>query len=152
MKYEADSPESYIDQLSEERQEVIKKIRTIIKKNLPKGFEECINYNMIGYVVPHSTYPDGYHCDPKTPLPFMNVASQKKFVAIYHSGMYAKKEVYDWFVGEYPKHAKRKLDMGKSCVRFKKMDDIPFDLIRELCTKMTVNEWVNTYESIIKKK
>jgi uncharacterized protein YdhG (YjbR/CyaY superfamily) len=152
MKYEADSPESYIDQLSEERQEVIKKIRTIIKKNLPKGFEECINYNMIEYVVPHSTYPDGYHCDPKTPLPFMNVASQKNFVAIYHSGMYAKKEVYDWFVGEYPKHAKRKLDMGKSCVRFKKMDDIPFDLIRELCTKMTVNEWVNTYESIIKKK
>ncbi len=152
MKYEADSPEAYIEQLPEERKIVIKKLRAIIQKNLPKGFQECINYNMIGYVVPHSTYPDGYHCNPKTPLPFMNIASQKNFVAIYHSGIYAKKELLDWFVGEYPKHTKRKLDMGKSCVRFKKMDDIPYDLIGELCQKMTIREWINTYESVIKKK
>ena len=138
MKYEANSPEAYINQLPEERQEVIKKLRAIIKKNLPKGFEECINYNMIGYVVPHSIYPEGYHCDPKSPLPFMNIASQENFIAIYHSGIYAKKEVLDWFVTEYQKHAKRKLDMGKSCIRFKKMDDIPFELIEELCKKMTV--------------
>ena len=107
---------------------------------------------MIGYVVPHSKYPNGYHCDPKLPLPFINIASQKNFVALYHSGVYAKKELFDWFVTEYPKHAKYKLDMGKSCVRFKKMNDIPYDLIAELATKFTVEEWISTYESVIVKK
>ena len=152
MKYEANSPDDYIDQLPEERKEPMKKLRAIIKKNLPKGFEECINYNMIGYVVPHETYPNGYHCNPKLPLPFMNIASQKNFIAIYYSGVYAKKELLDWFVNEYPKHAKRKLDMGKSCIRFKKMDDIPFDLIGELATKLTPKQWIDIYESAVKKK
>ena len=152
MKYEANSLDDYIDQLPEERKEPMKKLRAIIKKNLPKGFEECINYNMIGYVVPHETYPNGYHCNPKLPLPFMNIASQKNFIAVYHSGIYAKKELLDWFVNEYPKHAKRKLDMGKSCIRFKKMDDIPFDLIGELATKLTPKQWIDIYESAVKKK
>ena len=152
MKYEANSPDDYISQLPEERKEPMKKLRAIIKKNLPKGFEECINYNMIGYVVPHETYPNGYHCNPKLPLPFMNIASQKNFIAVYHSGIYAKKELLDWFVNEYPKHAKRKLDMGKSCIRFKKMDDIPFDLIGELATKLTPKQWIDIYESAVKKK
>ncbi|CAM1359643.1 conserved hypothetical protein [Tenacibaculum sediminilitoris] len=119
---------------------------------MPKGFEEGINYNMIGYYVPHSKYPDGYHCNPKLPLPFMNLASQKNSINLYHSGIYAKKELYDWFVAEYPKYSKRKLDMGKSCIRFKKLDDIPYELITELCAKMTVNEWVSIYESVVKKK
>ena len=152
MKYEASTPEEYISQIPEDRQPVVEKIRAIIKENLPEGFEEGITYNMLGYYVPHSIYPDGYHCDPKQPLPFMNVASQKNSVNLYHSGIYANPEFHDWFVNEYPKHSKRKLDMGKSCVRFKKMDDIPYELIAELCTKITVEDWINTYETNVKKK
>ncbi|MGB0891670.1 MAG: DUF1801 domain-containing protein [Flavobacteriaceae bacterium] len=152
MQYEANSPEEYIAQIPEERQAIMKKLRKTIKDNLPKGFEEGINYKMIGYYVPHSKYPDGYHCNPKDPLPFMNIASQKNSINLYHSGIYAKKELYDWFVAEYPKHCKRKLDMGKSCVRFKKVEEIPFDLIAELCTKMTLDEWIDIYESAVKKK
>ena len=150
MNYDANTPEEYIALLPEDRQPIVEKLRTIIKKNLPKGFEEGINYKMLGYYVPHSIYPDGYHCDPKLPLPFMNLASQKNSINLYHSGIYAKKELYDWFVAEYPKHSKRKLDMGKSCIRFKYIDDIPYDLIAELCTKLTVNEWINIYESAVK--
>ena len=152
MKYEANSPEEYIAQIPEERQAVLEKLRNTIKNNLPEGFEEGMSYNMIGYYVPHAIYPDGYHCDPKLPLPFINIASQKNSINLYHSGIYAKKELYDWFIAEYPKHCKRKLDMGKSCVRFKKIEEIPFDLIKELCTKMTVKEWIAIYESVIKKK
>ncbi|HIB47281.1 MAG TPA: DUF1801 domain-containing protein [Flavobacteriaceae bacterium] len=151
MQYQANTVEEYIDQIPEDRKAPIKKLRQTIKENLPKGFEEGILYKMIGYYVPHSLYPDGYHCDPQTPLPFINVASQKNFVALYHSGIYAKKELLDWFVAEYPKHCKYKLDMGKSCVRFKKMDDIPYDLIAELATKMTAEEWIDIYEKAIKK-
>tara|TARA_R110002072_G_scaffold7503_2_gene40580 strand:- start:329757 stop:330215 length:459 start_codon:yes stop_codon:yes gene_type:complete len=151
MQYQANTVEEYIDQIPEDRKAPIKKLRQTIKENLPKGFEEGILYKMIGYYVPHSLYPDGYHCDPQTPLPFINVASQKNFVALYHSGIYAKKELLDWFVAEYPKHCKYKLDMGKSCVRFKKMDDIPYDLIAELATKMTAEDWIDIYEKAIKK-
>ncbi|WP_250435598.1 DUF1801 domain-containing protein [Hanstruepera flava] len=152
MQYEATSPEDYISQVPEDRQEALKKLRKTIKDNLPKGFEEGIQYKMIGYYVPHSVYPDGYHCDPKTPLPFMSFASQKNSVNLYHSGIYAKKELYDWFVNEYPKHCKRKLDMGKSCIRFKKMDEIPFELIGQLTQKMTCDEWIDIYETALKKK
>jgi uncharacterized protein YdhG (YjbR/CyaY superfamily) len=152
MTYEANSIEEYISQLPDDRKEVIEKLRTVIKKNLPKGFEEGINYKMLGYYVPHSKYPEGYHCDPKLPLPFMNIASQKNSVNLYHMGIYAKPELQNWFVSEYQKHCKRKLDMGKSCIRFKKMDDIPYDLIGELISKVTVNEWINIYQSTIKKK
>ncbi len=152
MKYEASTVEEYISQVPEECQEILQKLSNLIKENLPEGFEEGINYNMIGYYVPHSKYPDGYHCDPKLPLPFMNLASQKNSINLYHSGIYAKKELYDWFVAEYPKYSKRKLDMGKSCIRFKKLDDIPYGLITELCAKMTVDEWISIYESVLKMK
>lgn len=151
MQYKAESPKEYIKQLPEERQETIAKLRNTVLENLPNGFEEQMSYGMLGFVVPHSLYPDGYHCDTKLPLPFINIASQKNFVAVYHSGIYAKKELFDWFVGEYPKHVKTKLDMGKSCIRFKKMETIPYNLIAELCTKMTVTEWIDTYENAIKK-
>ena len=152
MQYEATSPEDYISQVPEDRQAALKKLRKTIKDNLPNDFEEGMIYKMIGYYVPHSVYPDGYHCDPKTPLPFMSFASQKNSVNLYHSGIYAKKELHDWFVNEYPKHCKRKLDMGKSCIRFKNMDEIPFELIGELTKKMTCNEWIDIYETAIKKK
>lgn len=151
MKSNANTPEDYIKQLPQERREGVLTLRNTILKNLPKGFEESMGYGMIAYVVPHTLYPDGYHCDPKLPLPFINIASQKNFIALYHMGMYAHKELLDWFVGEYSKHCKTKLDMGKSCVRFKKMDDIPYELIGQLCEKMSLQEWVKLYESQIKK-
>ena len=151
MQYKATSPEDYINQVPEERQETLKKLRKTIKENLPKGFEEGIQYGMIGYYVPHSIYPDGYHCKPEEPLPFMSFASQKNSVNLYHSGIYAVPEIHDWFVNEYPKHCKRKLDMGKSCIRFKKLEEIPFELIGELCTKLSVKNWIEIYETNTKK-
>jgi len=152
MQYKADSPEDYISQVPEERQSALKKLRKTINDNLPKGFQEGISYGMIGYVVPHSTYPDGYHCSPELPVPFMSFASQKNSINLYHSGIYSKPELHDWFVAEYPKHCTGKLDVGKSCIRFKKIEDIPYDLIADLCTKMTVEEYIDIYETILKKK
>ena len=152
MQYKASSPADYISQIPEERKATLKKLRETINQNLPKGFEEGIQYGMIGYYVPHSKYPDGYHCNPKEPLPFMSIASQKNFVALYHSGLYANKTLYNWFVSEYPKHAKTKLDMGKSCVRFKKMDDIPYKLVGELCQKITADDYIEIYEAAIKNR
>ena len=151
MQYKADSPDDYITRIPEERQAVMKELRATIKKNLPKGFEETMSYGMIGYVVPHKLYPAGYHCDPKLPLPFMSIASQKNFVAVYHMGLYADKELMDWFVEEYPNHVTTKLDMGKSCIRFKRPERIPMELIGELCTKMSVTDWVALYERSIKR-
>lgn len=150
MKIEANNPIDYISNLPEERQEAMSRLRQTILDNLPKGFEETMSYGMIGYVVPHSIYPEGYHCTPELPLPFMSIASQKNFVALYHMGIYADKELYDWFVTEYPKHVKTKLDMGKSCIRFKKIETIPYDLIAELCTRMTVKQWIELYEKNVK--
>ncbi len=152
MQYKASSPDDYISQVPTDRQEPMKRIRKVINDNLPKGFEETMSYGMIGYVVPHSLYPDGYHCDPKLPLPFMNLASQKNYIAVYHSGVYASKEMLDWFTSEYAKHASSKLDMGKSCIRFKKMDDIPYDLIGALASKITADQWIDLYEANVKNR
>lgn len=151
MTIDAKTPEEYIRKVPEDRKEVISKLRETVKTNLPEGFEECITYGMIGYVVPHSLYPNGYHCDPKQPLPFACIASQKNFVALYHSGIYADKELHDWFVSEYPNYVATKLDMGKSCIRFKNLKTIPYLLIGELCRKMSPQDWINTYEQNIKK-
>ncbi len=151
MQSKAATPDEYIESLPEERKEALAKLRKIIKKNLPKGFSEEMNYGMLGYVVPHKLYPKGYHCDPKLPLPFLAVASQKNFVALYHMGIYAKKDLLDWFKKEFPKHSKKKLDMGKSCIRFKKTEDIPYELIGELVSKMTPADWIECYESAFKK-
>ena len=139
----------YLENISEERKPIINKLRKVIKNAMPSGFEECLSYKMIGYVVPFKTYPNGYHCNPKLPLPFVSLASQKNFIALYHMGIYANPEIHNWFVAEYPKHCKYKIDMGKSCIRFKKMEDIPFDLIAELMKKYTVEEWINTYDKVL---
>lgn len=152
MTSQATNPEEYINELPEDRKAPIEKLRQTILDNLPKGFEEGMGYGMLAYFVPLSVYPDGYHCDTKLPLPYINVASQKNFIAVYHMGMYAKKEILDWFTKEYPKHCKYKIDMGKSCIRFKKMEDIPYALIGELTAKMTSQEWIDLYEANIKKK
>lgn len=152
MKYQADSPSDYIAQLPEIRKEVILKLRSTILENLPQGFEEQLSYGMLGYVVPHSRYPDGYHCKPHLPLPFINLASQKNFVAFYHSGMYADAKLKEWFINEYEKRCNTKLDMGKSCVRFKHFDDIPFELIGKLCQKISVEKWISLYEKNVKNR
>lgn len=151
MQSKAATPDEYLQTLSPERKAVLEKIRQTIKSHLPDGFQECMSYGMLGYVVPHSLYPKGYHCDPKLPLPFLSVASQKNFIALYHMGIYAQKELYDWFVAAYPEHCKTKLDMGKSCIRFKKMDDIPYVLLGELAGKMTVQDWIQCYENAFKR-
>lgn len=143
--------QDYIEKLPDERKEAFNRLRETILKHLPNGFEECISYGMIGYVVPHSLYPKGYHCDPKLPLPMINLANQKNFIALYHMGVYANPDLLNWFVGEYPKHSKSKLDMGKACIRFKKMNDIPYDLIAELIAKVSVEKWIESYESAFKK-
>ncbi len=151
MQIKANTPEEYLEKVPVDRKEPMEKLRQVLLENLPEGFEECINYGMIGYVVPQSIYPDGYHCDPKLPLPFINIASQKNYIALYHLGIYANEELLNWFVEDYPNHVKTKLDMGKSCIRFKKPEQIPYDLIAELATKMTVQEWINIYEKAIKR-
>ena len=150
MTIKATSIDDYISQLDEDRQAAMTKIRKVIKKNLPKGFQETLNYNMPAFVVPHKLYPDGYHCDPKLPLPFISFASQKNFIALYHMGIYANPDLQKWFVEEYPKHCKRKLDMGKSCIRFKKIEEIPYDLIGELCAKVSPQDWIDVYETHVK--
>jgi hypothetical protein len=150
MKSTANTVEAYIDPLPDDRKSPIAKLRELILQNIPQGFEETMSYGMIGYVVPHSLYPAGYHCDPKLPLPFLNIASQKNFIAFYHMGLYADKALLDWFLTEYPKHSKQKLDMGKSCIRFKKPEHIPFELLGELASKITPQEWVAFYEENVK--
>jgi hypothetical protein len=151
MQSKVISPDAYIDELPEERKTAFKKLRAIIKKNLPKGFKEEMNYGMIGYVVPQSKYPAGYHCDPKLPLPFINIASQKNFVAIYHMGIYAMPELLKWFTAAHAKASPKKLDMGKSCIRYNHPDRIPLELIGQLVSKLTPDEWIALYEKTFKK-
>jgi uncharacterized protein YdhG (YjbR/CyaY superfamily) len=146
MTSKATSVDQYINEVPEDRRTALQQLRAIILKNLPEGFQEEISYGMIGYVVPHTIYPKGYHCSPELPLPFMSFASQKNSINFYHMGIYAKPELYNWFVAEYPKHSKQKLDIGKSCFRIKKPENIPFELIGELARKMSVAEWIKTYE------
>lgn len=151
MQSKATNVEDYLNELPEERVEPMMELRKVLKKNLPKGFSEGVDYGMPGFSVPHSLYPAGYHCDPKIPLPFIGFASQKNFIALYHMGIYADKDLLDWFVAEYPKHSKAKLDMGKSCIRFKKVDQIPYKLIGELAKKMTPKDWIALYEKNLKR-
>ena len=151
MRIEADTVDEYIGKLPEDRQKVISDLRAVLQKNLSKDFKECLSYGMIGYVVPHEIYPDGYHCDPKLPLPFINLASQKNYVALYHMGVYAQPELLEWFQEEYKQRVPHKLDMGKSCIRFKKMDQIPLDLVGELAQKMNAQQWIELYEKSRKK-
>lgn len=151
MKASGNTVEEILNNLPEDRAEAFNKLHAIIVQNMPKGFEAAISYGGLGYVVPHTIYPAGYHCKPTEPLPFAGLASQKNSINFYHMGIYSSPELLEWFVSEYPKHSKQKLDMGKSCVRFKKFDQIPFELIGELMQKMTVKQWIDLYESQLKK-
>lgn len=144
--------QEYLNNIAEDKKEAFLMLRKVVSENLSAEFEETIAYNMITYVIPFSIYPGGYHCNPEQPLPFISIAAQKNFIALYHMGIYAKPDLAEWFVGEYPKHAKTKLDMGKSCIRFKKMSDIPFSLTGELIRRMSAEEWIKIYESNLRKK
>lgn len=151
MTSKATTPEQYLKELPADRKEAVNKLRDTIVNNIPNGFKETISYGMLGYVVPHSLYPGGYHCDPSLPLPFINIASQKNFIALYHMGLYSNPVLLKWFTTEYPKHSAAKLDMGKSCIRFKKPEHIPYKLIAELAKKVTVKDWIATYEKNVKR-
>lgn len=151
MQSKAVTVQEYVESLTEERQQAIQTLRKVISENLPKGFNEEMSYGMIGYVVPLTTFPKGYRCNPKLPLPFINLGSQKNFISMHHMGIYADKNLLEWFTEEYPKHSKTKLDMGKGCIRFKKMQEIPFGFIGELASKLTVENWIEIAESTFNK-
>jgi hypothetical protein len=146
MQSDAKTVDEYIESLPDDRKEPIKSLRKSILDNIPEGFIETMGYGMIGYVVPHSTYPKGYHSNKKLPLPFLNLASQKNYIALYHMGIYANPGLLKWFTDEYSKITSLKLDMGKGCIRFKKPEKIPFALIGELVSRITVSEWIAYYE------
>ena len=152
MQYDVNSVAEYIKALPEDRKPVIEKLRNVILSNLPEGFTEQLSYGMIGYVVPLSRYPKGYHAKKGEPLPFLSLASQKNYIALYHMGIYGKPKLEEWFIKEYTDRMPTKLDMGKSCIRFKNPDHIPYDLVAELCQKITVDEFIELYEDSVKKK
>ncbi len=145
------TPDDYLNSVDEARKPSMIRLRQTISAALPGGFEEAMSYGMIGWVVPHSVYPAGYHCDPKLPLPFASLAAQKNHIAVYHMGLYARPGRVEAFQAAYAKHFKNALDIGKSCLRFKKPEHIPFDLISELFAEMTANQWIELYEREIKK-
>jgi uncharacterized protein YdhG (YjbR/CyaY superfamily) len=151
MKIAAATVDEYYASVPEDRKEALNKLRAIFKKHLPKGFEECMTYGMPGFVVPLKTYPKGYHVTPGTPLGMVSIASQKNFIALYHMGLYGDANLLKWFTSEYPKHSKTKLDMGKSCIRFKKPEAIPFDLITELAKKISPQDFIVAYEKALKR-
>jgi uncharacterized protein YdhG (YjbR/CyaY superfamily) len=151
MQSKAATVEQYIAELPEDRKQAVTELRKLIIKNLPKGFKEGMGYGMMGYYIPHSIYPAGYHCSPKDPLPFAGMASQKNSINFYHMGIYMDPKLLKWFTDEYAKTGLGKLDMGKSCMRFKKPENIPYKLIGELCSKITVDEWIATYEKNLKR-
>ena len=146
MKAQGTTVEEILRNLPEDRKAYFNRLHEVIIANLPEGFEPAISYGGLGYVIPHKLYPAGYHCKPEEPLPFAGIASQKNSINFYHMGIYANPDLYNWFVKEYPNHSKQKLDMGKSCIRFKKMEEIPYQLIAELMTKITAQEWIKQYE------
>ncbi len=152
MASTATTPEEYLETLPEDRKQAVISLRNIIRKNLPKGFQETMAYGMISYVVPKSLYPAGYHSDPKQPLPFISLGNTKGHIALHHLGLYAGGNVLDWFTSEWKKASSRKLDMGKGCVRFSKPTEIPLELVGQLVSKLTPDQWIKIYESQIRKK
>ena len=146
-----DSIKDYTNSLASDRKTTITQLINVIEQNIPKGFEKVMNYGMPSFVIPHSIYPNGYHCDTTLPLPFIGVSNQKSSISLHHMGLYADPELLNWFKSEYPKHSNTKLDMGKSCIRFKKFNEIPYELVGILSTKMTVKDWIKIYEQNIKR-
>lgn len=145
------SIDEYLNQLPADRREAMTKLREVINKNIPQGFEEILSYGMPGWVVPKTLYAAGYHCNPALPLPFLSIASQKSHIAFYHMGLYANANLMDWFLKQWVATESKKPDMGKSCIRFKNPEHIPYNLLGELCAKISVQDWINQYEKELKK-
>ena len=146
-----DSIKDYTNSLTSDRKTTITQLINVIEQNIPKGFEKVMNYGMPSFVIPHSIYPNGYHCDITLPLPFIGVSNQTSSISLHHMGLYADPELLNWFQSEHPKHSKTKLDMGKGCIKFKKFNEIPYKLIGILSKRMTVKNWIDTYEQNIKR-
>ncbi|MEL6610538.1 MAG: DUF1801 domain-containing protein [Bacteroidota bacterium] len=150
MRIDADSVEDYLSKLPDDRADAMSRLVQLFRDHLPVGFEERLQYGMPSFVVPHRTYPDGYHCDPSLPLPFVSVGNQKRHIGLYHSGLYAMPDLLEWFTSSWPAHVPTKLDMGKSCIRLKRMDTIPYALLQELAVRVTPEAWVDVYEANVK--
>lgn len=151
MKSTATTPQDYLDSLPDDRKIFVSAIRDVLLKNLPEGFEEIMSYGMLGYVIPHSIYPKGYHANPKLPLGLINLGSQKNNVTLHHLGLY-QGELLPWFQENWSLRTNKKLDMGKGCVHFKKLEDVPLELIGELATKLTPQKWITLYEKSLEKR
>ncbi|MBB5205198.1 hypothetical protein HNQ51_002517 [Inhella inkyongensis] len=151
MQSQAVSVDQYLIELPPERQAPMRQLRELLRARLPAGFEECMAYGMPAYVVPHRLYPAGYHCNPKLPLPFISLASQKQAITLYHMGLYSDGELLAWFQTEHARVSSRKLDMGKCCVRYKKAEHIPFELIGDLVSRWTPQDWIQRYEAQIQR-
>lgn len=144
--------QEYILSLAEEQRPAMEELRKVIKENLPEGFVETMQYDMIHFVVAREKYPKGYHCNPEDDLPFLSLAGMKRHIAVYHMGIYMFQDLMDWFVGEYPKYMKTKLNMGKSCIRFTNYKTIPYELIGKLCQKLTPDQYIAAYEALLSKE
>ena len=145
MRPKGSTPAEYIENLPEDRRKAVAKLRSVINKNLPRGFQEAASDGFIHWSVPFKLYPAGYHCDPSQPLGFMGLASQKNYIALYHMCIYSDKNLLGWFASEWKKASSKKLDMGKSCIRFKKPEDIPYELVGKLASKVTPQQWIEIY-------
>lgn len=151
MSSNATSPDEYVAGLPADRREAVAAIRSAINKNIPEGFREGIAYGMIGWVVPHTLFPAGYHCDPTKPLMLISLASNKNYISLHHMGLYSG-PLLEWFQTEWKTATPKKLDMGKCCIRFKKPDEIPFDLVGKLATKLTPQAWIEIYEKMLRRE
>lgn len=142
-----DPIQKYIEKIDEPRKEAYLKLLEILKENLPEGFKFQFGYGMPGWDVPFETYPQGYHTDPSHELPFLALGIQKGHIGLYHLGIYADPKLLEWFQEEYKKQVPTKLNMGKSCIRFTNVKNIPYDLIAELAKKMSVDDYIKLYET-----
>jgi hypothetical protein len=155
MQSKAATVEQYLLQLPEDRRVAVSAVRDVILKNLDTGYQERMAYGMVGYSVPHSIFPAGYHCDPKQPLPFAGLASQKQHMSLYMMGVSVAcdgehvTELVKWFKDAWAKSGKKPLDMGVACIRFKKLDDIPLDVIGEAIRRMPLKKFVSDYEKTL---
>lgn len=148
MRSGAATPSAYLASLPPERRSVVKRLRATLRRHLPEGFEETMAYGMITWVVPHRLYPAGYHCDPRQALPFVSLASQEQYVALYHMGL-QQPALLAWFKAAWPRHTAARLDLGKACLRLRDAADVPYALVAELAERMTPRDWIEAYQRLV---
>ena len=157
MQSTASNVDDYLAELPADRRVIVETVRKVILENLDSKYSETISYGMIGYAVPHSVFPAGYHCNPKQPLPFAGLASQKNYVALYLMGFYVgcsdtlETDDLTWFRAAWEASGKKKLDMGKACLRFKKLDDVALDVIGQAIRRMPADRYISRYLEVRKK-